>query len=64
MAEFDGRSAATPTFWCGATPGEHDLAAGEHTLTLTAVQATSGGQFRIGLDLMRLRLQPSEGRLV
>ena len=39
---------------CGATPSAtHDLAAGDHTLTLTAI-GTRNGQFRIGLDLMRL----------
>src|SRR6185369_9476845 len=42
--------------------GDHDLAAGTHTITLTAI-GTRNGQVRIGLDLMRWRLQPAVGAL-
>ena len=45
--------------------GEHQLAAGDHTLeTLTAVGSGGGTLQRIGLDVFRLRLQPSDGRLM
>ena len=41
-----------------------DLAAGEHTLTLTTVGVGGRGGFFIGLDVLRLRLVPPEGRLI
>jgi hypothetical protein len=44
--------------------GEHQLAAGDHTLTLTTVGNGGGSFYRIGLDALRLRLQPAEARLM
>ena len=61
-AEFDG-SGGRNTLVRRHPLGEHDLAAGDHSLTLKALSAGSGGLFRIGLDVLRLRLQPPEGRL-
>ena len=60
--EFDG-SGGRNTVVRRVPLGEHDLAAGDHTLTLKALRAGSGGLYRIGLDVLRLRLQPAEGRL-
>jgi hypothetical protein len=65
IAQFDGRPTVNRNVVRRRHPlGEHDLAAGAHTLTLTAVQANVNGQVRIGLDVLRLRLQPADGRLV
>jgi hypothetical protein len=44
--------------------GEQQLAAGDHTLTMTAVSTGGGNLLRIGLDALRLRLQPSDARLM
>lgn len=60
--EFDG-SGTRNTLVRRHSLGEHDLAAGDHTLTMKALRAGSGGLFRIGLDVLRLRLQPPDGRL-
>ena len=63
VGEFDGRVGGNANALVRRYPfGTLDLAAGEHTITLTAI-GTRNGQFRIGLDLMRWRLQPAEGRL-
>ena len=63
VAEFDG-SGARNLLRRRFPLGTQDLSAGDHTLTLTALRPGSGGQCRIGLDLLRLRLQPDDGRLV
>lgn len=62
IGQFDG-SGTRNTLRRRVALGEHDLTAGDHTLTLTVVRAGSGGLYRIGLDLLRFRLQPAEGRL-
>jgi hypothetical protein len=63
VAEFDG--SGTRNLLHRRFPlGSHDLSAGDHTLTLTALRPGSGGLYRIGLDLLRLRYQPGDGRLV
>ena len=65
ISQFDGRPTVNRNVLTRRHPlGEHVLAAGAHTLTLTAVQANVNGQVRIGLDVLRLRLQPDDGRLV
>jgi hypothetical protein len=63
VAEFDG--SGTRNLLRRRFPlGTHDLSAGDHTLTFTAVRPGSGGLYRIGMDLLRLRLQPDDGRLL
>jgi len=63
VGEFDGRAGGNANALVRRYPfGTLDLAAGDHSITLTAT-GTRTGQFRIGLDLMRWRLQPPEGRL-
>jgi hypothetical protein len=65
IARFDGRPGPSRNVLQRRRPwGEHELATGPHSLTLTAVQGTTDAQFRMGLDLLRLRLQPADGRLV
>ena len=63
VAEFDG-SGSRNLLRRRFPLGTQQLSAGDHTLTLTALRPGSGGQMRIGLDLLRLRLQPDDGRLV
>ena len=62
VAEFDG-SGGRNLLSRRHRLGTQVLTAGPHTLTLTALRPGSGGLLRIGLDLLRLRLQPDEGRL-
>jgi hypothetical protein len=65
IGQYDGRPLVNRNVLNRRHPlGQHELTAGAHTLTLTAIQANAAGQLRMGLDLLRLRLQPTEGRLV
>ena len=62
VGTFDGRVGNSNALVRRYPFGDHDLAAGNHTITLTAI-GTRNGQVRIGLDLMRWRLQPAVGAM-
>jgi hypothetical protein len=62
VGTFEGRVGTANALVRRYPFGDHDLAAGDHTITLTAIGARNG-QVRIGLDLMRWRLQPAAGAL-
>jgi hypothetical protein len=62
VGTFEGRVGTQNALVRRYPLGQHDLAAGTHTITLTAIGGRNN-QFRVGLDLMRWRLQPPDGRL-
>lgn len=63
VGTFEGRVGGSNALVRRFPFGMIDMAAGDHTITLTALAANKNGQVRIGLDLMRWRLQPASGRL-